>query len=202
MLLLALDTSANYVSVALVSEVRTFAFFEEEMERGQAESLMVMIESLLQKAKKTMADVQGIAVTVGPGSFTGVRIGLAAARAFGLALGIPVFGVTCFEVWAYHLGRACKVVLDSKRDDYFVQSFDAEGKAVSEPAIQSAEALKGELPFVAVGTGAASLSEEIGCEAVVKISPIAVAAARIALSRLDTPMPPKPLYMREADVTV
>ena len=149
-----------------------------------------------------MADIQGIAVTVGPGSFTGVRIGLAAARAFGLALGIPVFGVTCFEVWAYHLGRACKVVLDSKRDDYFVQSFDENGKAIDEPAIQSAEKLKSELPFIAVGTGAQALSEEIGCEEVVKISPIAVAAARIALSRLDNPMPPKPLYMRDADVTV
>ena len=202
MLLLSLDTSANYVSVALVSEVRTFAYTEEEMERGQAESLMPMIENVLQKAQKTMADIQGIAVTVGPGSFTGVRIGLAAARAFGLALGIPVFGVTCFEVWAYHLGRACKVVLDSKRDDYFVQSFDENGKAIDEPAIQSAEKLKSELPFIAVGTGAQALSEEIGCEEVVKISPIAVAAARIALSRLDNPMPPKPLYMRDADVTV
>ena len=202
MLLLSLDTSANYVSVALVSEVRTFAYTEEEMERGQAESLMPMIENVLQKAQKTMADIQGIAVTIGPGSFTGVRIGLAAARAFGLALGIPVFGVTCFEVWAYHLGRACKVVLDSKRDDYFVQSFDENGKAIDEPAIQSAEKLKSELPFIAVGTGAQALSEEIGCEEVVKISPIAVAAARIALSRLDNPMPPKPLYMRDADVTV
>ena len=202
MLLLSLDTSANYVSVALVSEVRTFAFLEEEMERGQAESLMPMIENVLQKAHKTMADIQGIAVTVGPGSFTGVRIGLAAARAFGLALGVPVYGVTCFEVWAYHLGRACKVVLDSKRDDYFVQSFDNDGRATDEPSIQSTEKLKSELPFVAVGTGAQALSEEIGCEAVIKISPIAVAAARIALSRLDNPMPPKPLYMRDADVTV
>ena len=51
MLLLSLDTSANYVSVALVSEVRTFAYTEEEMERGQAESLMPMIENLLQKAQ-------------------------------------------------------------------------------------------------------------------------------------------------------
>jgi len=202
MLLLALDTSANFVSVALVDETRTFAYLEEEMERGQAESLMPMIEGILKKAQKTMADVQGIAVTVGPGSFTGVRIGLAAARAFGLALNIPVYGVTCFEVWAYHLGRACKVVLDSKRDDYFVQGFDAEGQPVTEPEILSTEKLKAQMPFVAVGTGAQNLSQEIGCEAIFKISPVAVAAARIALSRLNTPLPPKPLYMREADVTI
>ena len=202
MLLLALDTSANFVSVALVDETRTFAFLEEEMERGQAESLMPMIENVLKKAQKTMADIDGVAVTVGPGSFTGVRIGLAAARAFGLALKIPVYGVTCFEVWAYHLGRACKVVLDSKRDDYFVQSFDGEGSAIDEPAIQSADVLKTKLPFAAVGTGAQALSEEIGCDFVHKISPVAVAAARIALSRINNPLPPKPLYMREADVTI
>ena len=202
MLLLALDTSANYVSVALVDETRTFAYLEEEMERGQAESLMPMIDNVLKKAQKTMADIDGVAVTVGPGSFTGVRIGLAAARAFGLALKIPVYGVTCFEVWAYHLGRTCKVVLDSKRDDYFVQDFNADGVAISEPAIQSVDVLKTKLPFAAVGTGALALSEEIGCNFVQKISPVAVAAARIALSRIENPLPPKPLYMREADVTV
>ena len=202
MLILSLDTSANYVSVALVDEGRTYAFIEEEMDRGQAEALMPVIENVLKKAQKTMADIQGIAVTVGPGSFTGVRIGLASARAFGLALGVPVYGVTCFEAWAYHLGRACKVVLDSKRDDYFVQSFNATGEAIDEPAILSAEKLKGELPFAAVGTGAEALAGEIGCEAVVKISPIAVAVGRIALTRLENPLPPKPLYMREADVTV
>lgn len=202
MLILSLDTSSNYVSVALVDQTHTYGYLEEEMDRGQAESLMPMIQSVLQKAQKTMNDVNGVAVTVGPGSFTGVRIGLAAARAFGLALNVPVYGVTCFEAWAYHLGRACKVVLDSKRDDYFVQSFDADGNAVTEPAILSADALKAEMPFIAVGTGAEALSEEIGCKSVVKISPIAVAVARIALSRLDKPMPPNPLYMREADVTV
>ncbi|MBO5996958.1 MAG: tRNA (adenosine(37)-N6)-threonylcarbamoyltransferase complex dimerization subunit type 1 TsaB [Alphaproteobacteria bacterium] len=202
MLLLALDTSANFVSVALVNEDRTCAYLEEEMERGQAEALMTLIENVLKKAQKTMADIDGVAVTVGPGSFTGVRIGLAAARAFGLALKVPVYGVTCFEAWAYHLGRDCMVVLDSKRDDYFVQSFNVDGNPTSNPEILSADVLKTKLPFLAVGTGAQALSDEIGCQAVVKISPIAVATARIALTRLKNPMPPKPLYMREADVTV
>ncbi|MBR6327331.1 MAG: tRNA (adenosine(37)-N6)-threonylcarbamoyltransferase complex dimerization subunit type 1 TsaB, partial [Alphaproteobacteria bacterium] len=73
MLLLSLDTSANFVSVALVDETRTFAYLEEEMERGQAESLMPMTENVLKKAQKTMADIDGVAVTIGPGSFTGVR---------------------------------------------------------------------------------------------------------------------------------
>ena len=202
MLVLALDTSATFVSVALLNEKQVFAFAEEEMERGQAEALMPMIDGVMAQARKEMSQIDAIAVTVGPGSFTGVRIGLAAARAFGLALKVPVYGVTCFEAWAYHLGRSCKVILDSKRDDYFVQTFDNQDNATDIPSIQSAENLKTQLPFAAIGTGALSLSDEIGCEVIYKISPIAVAVGRIALSRADNPMPPTPLYMRDADVTI
>ena len=172
------------------------------MERGQAEALMPMIDGIMSLAHKKMSDVDAIAVTVGPGSFTGVRIGLAAARAFGLALNIPVYGVTCFEAWSYHLGRSCKVVLDSKRDDYFVQSFDANDNAIDEPSIQSAEQLKEQLPFAAIGTGAFALCDEIGCDVIYKISPIAVAVGRIALARVENAMSPTPLYMRDADVTI
>ena len=202
MLVLALDTSATFVSVALLNEKQVFAIAEEEMERGQAEALMPMIEGIMAQAHKKMSDIDAVAVTVGPGSFTGVRIGLAAARAFGLALNVPVYGVTCFEAWSYHLGRNCKVILDSKRDDYFVQTFDEMDNAVDDPSIQSAEQLKTQLPFAAIGTGALTLSDEIGCEVIYKISPIAIAVGKIALSRCDNPLPATPLYMREADVTI
>ena len=202
MLVLALDTSATFVSVALLNEKQVFAVEEEDMERGQAEALMPMIRSVLVRARMKMSDINAIAVTVGPGSFTGVRIGLAAARGFGLALNIPVYGVTCFEAWAYHISRPCTVVLDSKRGDYFVQSFDADNKSIGAPLIQNTEDLKKKLPFSAVGTAAVSLSEEIGCDVLYKISPISVAVGRIALSRFDNPLLPKPLYMRDADVTL
>ena len=202
MLILALDTSANFVSVALLDETRVFAFTEEVMERGQAETLIPKIQYVLEQSHLTMRDVQGIAVSTGPGSFTGVRIGLACARALGLALNVPVYGVTCFEAWNYHLNRPVKVVLETKRGDYFVQSFDQNGIATDEPAILSADRLRALLPFAAVGTGAEQLKQEISCESIVKISPTSVAIGRIALSRTDNPKPPVPLYMREADVTI
>jgi tRNA threonylcarbamoyladenosine biosynthesis protein TsaB len=202
MLILALDTSANFVSIALLDEVKVLAVEEEEMQRGQAETLMPMIKGVLEQAHQQMSDVDGIAVTVGPGSFTGVRIGLAAARAFGLALNIPVFGVTCFEAWSYRLEQSVTVVLDSKRDDYFVQSFDVSGVALDAPSIKNTQQLKEMLPFNAVGTGALKLNEEIGCKVVYRISPISIAVGRIALSRLNNPVLPEPLYMRPADVTI
>ncbi len=202
MLVLALDTSANFVSVALLNEDKVFSFVEQDMERGQAEALIPLIQRILSNARFEMKDVQAVAVTVGPGSFTGVRIGLACARALGLALDIPVYGVTCFEVWSYHLGRSCKVVLDSKRDDFYVQSFNADGNATDAPAVLSAEQLKESLPFAAIGTGADLLGNKIPCEVIYKLSPTAVAAGRIALSRRDNPLAASPLYLRDADVTL
>ncbi len=202
MLLLALDTSENMVSLALLDEDRVWSYLQEDMERGHAERLMPMIAQLLDSAKITFKEIDGIAVTVGPGSFTGVRVGLAAARAFGLALKIPVYGVTCFEGAIFGVHKPAAVVLDTKREDYYVQFFDAEGKAQTQAAIMSTDELRSKLPFTAIGSGALRLSQEIGCPIIQKISPVAVSVGKVALSRLDAPLLAEPLYLREADVTV
>ncbi len=202
MLLLALDTSANMVSVALLDENRVFGYAQEEMERGHAERLMPMIEALLENTGKKLKEINAIAVTVGPGSFTGVRVGLAAAKAFGLALKIPVYGVTCFEAAAFGILKSVGVVLDTKRDDYYVAFFDENGNIVSEPAVLTTEQLKEKMPFAVVGSGADRLQSEIDCAVIQKISPVAVSVGKVALSRLDKPMPAQPLYLRDADVTL
>ena len=202
MLILAFDTSASSVSVAVLDEARVWSYQEREMERGHAEALMPMIQSVLDASRITLKDIGGVAVSLGPGSFTGVRVGLAAARAFALALNIRVYGVTTFEAWAYHVGKPAWVVLDTKRDDYYAQLFDGEGKVSSEPTILSAEQFKEKLPFDALGTGAEKLASEVHCGLIQKISPIAVSIGRVALGRLDHPLPPDPIYLREADVTL
>ncbi|MGN0919659.1 MAG: tRNA (adenosine(37)-N6)-threonylcarbamoyltransferase complex dimerization subunit type 1 TsaB [Alphaproteobacteria bacterium] len=202
MLLLSIDTSASLVSVALSMGKRNVRFLEQEMERGQGEALIPMIQELFKGSDFAMKDLTGVAVAVGPGSFTGVRIGIATARAIAMALNIPVYGVTNFEAYSYSLLKPVTVVLDSKRDDYFVQKFDANGVALGAPKIATAKQLKKALPFVAVGSGANQLAGEIGCKVINKISPTAVSVARIALERLNHPMPAAPLYLREADVTV
>ncbi len=202
MLLLALDTSADRVSIALLDEDKVWGFIQEEMERGHAESLMPMLARLLENTHMTLKEIDGIAVSVGPGSFTGVRVGLAAARAFGLALKIPVYGVTCFESVAFAIHKPVAVVLDTKRDDYYAAFFDEHGNIVTQPAVMTANQLRERLPFTAVGSGALRLSEEIGCPIIQKISPVAVSIGKVALSRLDAPLAPDPLYLREADVTL
>ena len=202
MLLLALDTSASLVSVALLMGKRNVRFCEQEMERGQGEALIPMIQELFESARLNIKDLTGVAVAVGPGSFTGVRIGIATARAIAMALDIPVYGVTNFEAYSYSILKPITVVLDSKRDDYFVQKFDGNGTAVDVPKIATAKQMKKALPFTAVGSGANKLAGEIGCKVLNKISPTAVSVGRVALERLDHPMPASPLYLREADVTL
>ena len=101
MVLLAIDTSNRTLSVALLTEKGDIFSKEIQMERGQGEALVPLIRELLAEAKQEIENLNAIAVAVGPGSFTGVRIGLACAKAFGLALNIPVWGVTNLEAEAY-----------------------------------------------------------------------------------------------------
>lgn len=200
-LILALDTSAQAVSVALLNEKNVFGHAEQAMERGQGEALMPLMERVMADARKKPADLTGIAVAVGPGSFTGVRIGLSAARGLGLALGIPVWGVTNFEAAAFGAAVPVTVVLDTKRGDYYAQSFDKNGVAVGAPGVQTPQQLEKRLPLTVVGDGAARLNREIGCAVMEPKSPAAVSVGRIALGRLNHPLPPAPLYLRDADVT-
>ncbi len=200
MLLLAIDTSSACVSVAVLSDERVLAARLEKMERGQAEVLIPLIQSVLETAGVMPSDLHGVAVGVGPGSFTGVRVGLSTARAIGLALSIPVMGVTNFEAAAFGLPRPLAVVLDTKRGDYYTQFLMSD--EAKEPAVQTAEMLAERLPFTAVGDGAATLAEQIGCSFLENTLDPAVCVGKIALGRLDAPMPAEPFYLRGADVTV
>jgi len=201
-MLLALDTSSDYVSLALFKDNTLIAHAHQPMTTGQAESLFPMLNTLLKQAKATATDISHIAVAVGPGSFTGVRIGLATARAFALALNTTVIGITNFDIAAYNIKTAVKVVLNTKRGDFFVQDFDAKGHAISAPTIKTADQLKQELPFTAVGSGAPLLTNAINCITTSSDLPEAVSLGYIALTQPEKHQPAVPVYLREADVTI
>ncbi len=203
MTILALDTAATSVSLALMDGDTTVIADERAMERGQGEALFPMIQSLELQTGLDMSTIEGVAVGVGPGSFTGVRIALAAARGIGLALNVPVWGVTSLEAAAFGANESVIAVLDTKRGDYFTQSFDANGCATNVPEIATAADLKCRLPFVAVGPAAEQLAGEIGCAVKAPVCTTAEAVAHIAWARRnENPLPPEPLYLRDADVTV
>ena len=131
MLILALDTALAACSVALWGEGRILAHKSEDMARGHSERLIPMVLEVMHEAGVGFAAVTQIAATVGPGSFTGVRIALAAARGLALARHVPLIGVTTLEVVAFAAlrdvvaTRHIAAVIDAGRPDLFLQIFDA-----------------------------------------------------------------------------
>jgi tRNA threonylcarbamoyl adenosine modification protein YeaZ len=105
---LGLDATGSACSAALLRDDRALAHRFAAMERGQAEALVPMIASVLAEAALPVAALDLIAVTVGPGAFTGVRIGLAAARGLALASGVPALGVTSFAAVAAAVAPAIR----------------------------------------------------------------------------------------------
>ncbi len=101
MRILALDTATSACSAALWHDGRVCARRLVRMERGQSEALMPMVLDVLAEAGCGFSQLDLLAVTVGPGAFTGLRIGLAAARGMALASGIPCLGVTTLEAVAH-----------------------------------------------------------------------------------------------------
>ena len=135
--ILAIDTASTSLSTAVLINGEVKGELYEDMERGQAEHLMGFIAKTLEIAKVDFADLDGISVTVGPGAFTGMRIGLSTARALGLVRKIPVVGVSSLEAVAYGVserdqqGRNILVALDSKRNEIFAQAFDGKKRPLS-----------------------------------------------------------------------
>ena len=204
-LCLGIDTTTNASCVASLDDHGKSACTYQEMPRGQGDLLIAFIQTTLKKMHKTPTDLTHIAVTVGPGSFTGVRIGLATARGLGLALNIPVLGVDNFTAtsFCYTDQLPHKIVLDSNREDYFVQDFDIHGHKKGKPTIHSTSQLKKLLPFTACGSGAEKLSTQINCRLQKKSKPmLALAAAQIALTKPSKTCAAHPLYLRDADVTI
>jgi tRNA threonylcarbamoyladenosine biosynthesis protein TsaB len=140
--LLALDTACAACSAALWIDGVVVSSRRREMVRGQAEALMPMVAEVMQDAQADFAALDLIAVTIGPGSFTGLRTGLAAARGLALARSLPLIGVTTTESIALaahrlapdsNLGRPITVVLNSRRADLYVQHFTAELTPIGGP---------------------------------------------------------------------
>jgi tRNA threonylcarbamoyladenosine biosynthesis protein TsaB len=221
MTILAIDTSSAACSVALRDATGSLiAHRFEALARGHAERLMPMLRETMAEAGIGFADLALIAVTTGPGSFTGIRVGLAAARGLALASALPLLGVTAFEAMqeavapAERQRRTLLVAIDSRRGDLFIQGFAADGTPLAAPAAVTQEALAAAVPAGALllaGDGAARAAAVLAAAgrdvAVAGAAgpPDAAAVAAVALSRRragETPVPPLPLYLRAPDVTL
>ena len=217
MKILALDTSGDACSVALYDAAahRLLAEKHTLIERGHAELLFSQIEQVTGVADVSLKSVDRFAVTTGPGTFTGVRIGLSAARGLALAARKPLIGVGSLEAVAHGAlapeGNPIVAALDARRGEIYFQAFK-NGEPILDPiaatprdaaVILARQAKSAQL--LVIGTGASELHAalvSLGQSAEIAAGetlPRASVVARMAASRAPAEKPVMPLYLRAPD---
>ncbi len=202
MLVLGIDTAAAGCGVAMLQDGQTLYHVHEPMTKGQDARLLPLALEVLRAAGKKPADLQRIAVLRGPGSFTGLRIGLAAARGLGLGLSIPVLGFDRLPLHHAALGGDgdVLVVLDSRRDTLFCQYFSATGNA--EPFLALPASLDDyDRAGLRVMGDAAACRVWRQATIVPLPEPEVILAAKTAGMAAPEHYPPLPLYLRAPDVS-
>lgn len=184
---LAIDTAAQRLQLALLATDGGVDVSIEDIAQGHAELLFPRLDALLARNGLGYADLARIAVTTGPGSFTGLRIGLSAARGLGLARDIPVLGIPSLLALSLGApaGRPVAVLLDARRGEAYLQRFAAPGVPLEPPRLLlmaeartqvAPESIRLESPFVQIA-----------------------AVAHFAAAADPAAFPPEALYVRSAD---
>lgn len=215
MRILGFDTATNACSAAVWRDGRVVARRFEPMARGHAERLMPMILEVMAEAGENFSGLDAIAVTNGPGAFTGLRIGLAAARGLALAEGLPCVAVTTLDAVAAGVpeaerrNRVLLVVLETKRADVYAQAFAPDGAPLGPPAARLPDELPTLLgnepgPVVIAGNAAdrgrealiaAGMAAEVSAAAGLPDAAQVCALAAARFSPDDAVERPRPLYL-------
>jgi tRNA threonylcarbamoyladenosine biosynthesis protein TsaB len=204
--ILAFDTTAGACSAAVWHDGEAPAADFRLMTRGHAEALVPMIGRVMKEAGAGYADLDAVGVTVGPGAYTGIRIGIATARGIALAAGVPAIGVGTLQALVTADGNVL-AAMDTKRGDFFVQRF-VDRVPEGEPAVADAQMLSaaaGPEPVHIIGDAAAAVAtilseagqEILAAETVAAPDAIHVGAIVRRLFRSgESYPPPEPLYLR------
>ena len=217
MFTLVFDTTGCGCTIALSKEGKIIATYEKMMDFGQSEVLIPQIQNLLAANNIKFSDISSLFVCAGPGSFTGVRSSISAARVFGFASsGIKVGGRSAFDAYVYsfnqdELAKKNAVIIETRREDFYVQMYDKNLNKIGEPKALSREEIIDELKadgekisvcgdgvsrFLASPSGlvfhSIKMNDFLSAENLVK-------AAQKALSENKINYP-KPLYLRAPDV--
>jgi len=214
MTLLAIDCAANLCAACVFADGRALGRAVRDLGKGHAEHLMDVIAEAMQAAGVAYADLSRIGVSVGPGSFTGVRVGVSTARGLALALKIPAIGVTTLEAiaaeaWASHpqpRPEAIMAAIDAGRDGIYVGVYDELGAVRYDPVImtlESAAELASRNRLSLAGSAAAGIAA-LMAEPSKLVGTTAATAdiatyARLAALKAVTAERPKPLYLRAPD---
>jgi len=207
MKLLAVETCLGACSVALLDD--SVVLSHHLMERGHAEALAPMVEAAMHQAGIAFSDIDRLAVTTGPGTFTGQRVGLSFMRGLRLALDKPLIGVTTLEaIAAAAMAETAKskaaVIHDARREEAYLL-LQQDQTVVQQPAVmlfqEAVERIAAFGPCALAGTGAKAAAEKLGPTFVLSAirQPDALWVARLAAQRPATHDAPGPLYLRAPD---
>lgn len=208
MALLSLDTSSLNCSVHLKRGDGACFERSDAIGRGHAELLIGMIDEALEHLNISYKDLTRIGVTTGPGSFTGVRVGLSAARGLALALDIPVVGVSTLQALASgcNASSAKLVVQDAKRGEFYAEFFDENGISKDGPILHK---INDPCPpdwlaceyLALIGSGASHFSTVIKGAMIYETedAPAIAVVSRLCEAASVESVKPKPLYLRAAD---
>ena len=204
MIVLGLDTCLNACSVAVLDGERVLAWRSETMARGHQERLAPMAQAVMADAGLAFDRLERVGATVGPGSFTGLRVGVAFAKGLASALSRPAVGIGTLEALAAGASGLVAAAIDARRDQIYLQIFE-DGAPLMAPDVLSLGTAAARLvelamgrPLTLIGSGAPLLAEAApgaailtpeGCDARVVV--------RLAAARPATPI--RPLYLRAPD---
>jgi tRNA threonylcarbamoyladenosine biosynthesis protein TsaB len=211
---LAIDTALAACSVAVFDSEANSMLANQSlaMTRGHAEALMPLVERVMAEAGISFTGIDRVAVTTGPGSFTGLRVGVAAARGIAIAAEMPAIGITTLSAYAapYQAEGHFPIIaaIDARHDHVYFQVFAPGGRAVGEPRLapwrEAAEAAAA-APARLVGSAAQTIASALSDSDTVPVSVESRAAPDVAwVARLgallpDSASPPVPQYLRAPD---
>jgi tRNA threonylcarbamoyladenosine biosynthesis protein TsaB len=205
MIVLAIDTAGVDCAVAIYDGAadRVLGSVSETIGRGHAERLMAMIDEALAEAGVSLTSVGRVAVTVGPGSFTGIRVGVAAARGLALALGVECVGVSTLAVLANRSAPDASAgtvlsAINAHREEVYAQTF-TKGEPLDEPAVITLDDFRHRAAAgnVTVVGSAAALIADSAAQTGPDHFPIDIVARLGAAAKAQGK--PKPLYLRGPD---
>jgi tRNA threonylcarbamoyladenosine biosynthesis protein TsaB len=215
MRVLAIDTALGACSAAVLDTgpPGVLASDSLSMARGHAEALMPLIDNLMRRAELAFSDIDRVVVTTGPGSFTGLRVGIAAARGIALAAEKPAVGVSTLSAYAApHLAdddtSPVIAAIDARHDHVYLQVFGPAGRILIAPRLaplSEAARAAGEAPSRIVGSAAQTIADRLpqGAAAPLHIdarqAPDIVWVARMGAVLPEGQSPPKPQYLRAPD---
>lgn len=201
-MLLSFDTATSLVSVALHDGADVVAERLSELPMKHGEHLAPLIEALLTDNGLVRQDLTAIAVGVGPGPFTGLRVGLVTARTLGHVLEIPVYGVCTLDVIAIEavdsgtVSGDFLVATDARRKEVYLAAYDDQGRRIDGPVVSKPAEVASGLPVAGEG---ALLYPEHFPHAVSPTRPSSGWLARVVAEERAELLDPEPLYLRRPD---